>query len=174
MGLTASSKLGEWKGEIKKKKKNLKSSWGVENLPFKNKKSTLPPNNWNSNLDVRSVFVWGEQRRKKRFLLFSSEYFNTKSFSRDCYHASRDCKCLLSSFPSIEMYIRHYREKTGARQKWNKTKNQSITHQRNDSFFPPGVQRNDVSLKQTNFLSLHAPHTRTFVHTHSHRLLVSL
>lgn len=180
MGITAWWKFGKWrrKGEIRKKL-NQESGWWGKQLPLKNKtKKNHPPT---QQLKFQSWCKKGEkkeeekkkQTQKKKDFFYSLQNTSVpKKFPETatmpqgianafCHH-SHPLKCTLDTTE----------RKLGQRK--NETKqNQSIAHQRKDSFFS-GVQRNDVSLKQTNFLSLHAPHTRTLAQTHSHGLLVSL
>lgn len=156
--------------KMKLKRKSIAERVKSFHLKTTTKTTILPLNNWNSNLDIK------RRKKKKRFILFSSVYFSTKSISRDCYHASRDCKCLLSSFPSIEMYIRHYREKTGARKKWNKTKPKHSPSKKILFFFPFFFSFSWISKEwcvlKTNPFSLPTcttgTHTCTHTHTHTH------
>lgn len=155
--------------KMKLKRKSIAERVKSFHLKTTTKTTILPLNNWNSNLDIK-------RRKKKKDLFYSLRYTSVpKAFLETatmpqgianafCHH-SHPLKCTLDTTE----------RKLG--QGKNETKqNQSIAHQRKYSFFFlsfflfPGFQRNDVSLKQTHFLSLHAPQARTLAHTHTHTL----
>lgn len=168
IGLTAWWKFGKWrrKGEIRKKTKSREWLVGkAAAIEKQNKKTTLLLNNWNSNLDVRrrKKKKRGEKKKKKKKKDFFYSPQNTsvpKTFPETatmpqgianafCHH-SHPLKCTLDTTE----------RKLGQRK--NETKqNQSIAHQRKDSFF--SWSSKEWCVPKTNQFSL--PTCTTHTHT---------